>query len=343
MKGTTRRMTAALAAAALASTLAACGSSSASDNSSSASPNGAAEAAQFPFTQQNAWGTTIIESRPERIAVASGGDRDIAYALGIVPVISPVYPGSFVSPYVPEAEQRLGITDPVTWDDTDSTDFEAIAATNPDVILGMNSYVMDDDYEQLAKIAPVITFADANDVADATWAERFLRAAEALGLSEKAEQVVAANKGAAADAAVAHPEFAGKTYTYVVVHPSQLTYASYADQDPGVLEDLGLVKAPNADKYTAEVNGVSLENVLEFDADILLVAFPFGDEGVISRDSLESNPLWQSIPAVQQGRWAVVDAESGLASDIAYPSALSYPWVVEQITPILAKAAAGTS
>lgn len=325
----------------LAVTLAGCGGSGGEPGGTEPGATTPMTAAQFPITQKNAWGETEVESAPTRIAVVSGGDRDIAYALGIKPVISPTCPGCFVSPYVGETEKKLGITDPTTFDDTDGTDFEAVAAAEPDLILGMNSYSMDEEYEKLTKIAPVVTFSDPKQVFDMTWEDRLLRAAEALGMTDQATQVIAANKKVAADAAAAHPEFAGKTYTYVVVHPNQLTYASSADQDPGVFEALGLTKAPTSKNYSTEKDGVSLENVDQFDADVVLVAYPFGDEGIISRSKLESNKLWQSIPAVKNGHSAVVDAKSGLASDIAYPTVLAYPWVVQQITPVLDKAING--
>lgn len=307
------------------------------------SDDGGEEAADdgFRITQVNHWGTTEIEGRPERVAVVSGGDRDIAYALGIEPVIQPVYPGSFVSAYVSETEKKLGIETPVSYDDTDSTDFVAIAKTKPDVILAMNSYTIDQDYEQLAQIAPVVTYADPDDVNDLTWQERARRAAEGLGMVKEGEEVVAAAEKTASDAAAEHAELAGKTYTYVVVHPEQLSYASYAEQDPGVFEALGLKKAANAKNYDVDDNAVSLENVIDFDADMVLISYPFGSDGVISREALESNKLWQSVPAVRDGRWSVIDAESGLASDVAYPSVLSYPWVVNKLVPVVADAAAG--
>jgi|GEM_PF-862603 len=305
---------------------------------SSSSPSAAAS---FPFTQKNAWGTTEIPAQPTKIAVVSEGDRDIVYALGLTPVIQPVYPGAFVSGYVADAEKALGVSNPVTYDATDSTDFEAIAAAGPDVILGVNHYSMDDEYTQLAKIAPVVTTATKDEIDTLTWDARVRRVAEALGLKEKGEEVIAAARKAAADAAAAHPELKGKSYTYVVVHPSQLTYSSNADADTGVFEDLGLVRAENSKKYNSNNDGVSLENVDQFDADILLIAYPFGDEGVISKSALETNKLWQAIPAVKDGRWGVVDAENGLASNIAYPSVLAYPWVVEKIVPVLVAAAEG--
>ncbi|MFI6499553.1 hypothetical protein [Nonomuraea typhae] len=86
-------------------------------------------------------------------------------------------------------------------------------------------------------------------------------------------------------------------------------------------------------------NGVSLENLDQLDADLLLVAFPFGDEGLLSTAELEGNKLFQSLGAVKRKHFAIIPSEDSLATSMAYPNALTSPWVVEKLTPILAKAA----
>lgn len=330
------RLLGAVAALALTLGLAACGSGG--DTASS----GTTPTATSTVTQTNAWGTATIPANPQKVAVVSGGDRSIAYALGIKPVIEWSYPdGGEPAPYLVAARQKLGITEPVVYDGTDGTDFAAIAAADPDVILAVNSYSMDDDYEQLVKIAPVITFTDPAQSSAMTWQERITRAADGLGIPDKAKEVIAANEKVADDARAANPGFAGATYTYLVVHPEQLSYMSYEKADKTPLDDLGLVRPANAAKFNGDNNKVSLENLDAVDADVVLIDYPFGAEGLLSRSELESNPLWTKIPAVAAGRWGIVDSESGLASDMAYPDALSYPWVVEQVVPIVSDALAG--
>ncbi|WYB29336.1 hypothetical protein V6574_02090 [Streptomyces sp. SM1P] len=71
------------------------------------------------------------------------------------------------------------------------------------------------------------------------------------------------------------------------------------------------------------------------------MTYPFGDEGLLSASELESNKLFQSLDVVKKKHFAVVPSENTLASAIAYPDALSASWVVENLTPILAKAVAG--
>ncbi|MFD5976026.1 ABC transporter substrate-binding protein [Streptomyces bacillaris] len=313
-----------------------------SDTGSSDGKAAAAGDGSFPVSLTTAWGRTEVKEKPVRVATVSDGDTSIALALGLVPVITPdVEDGDPVAEYKQRAIEKLGKKKLKTYDDTDGTDYEEIAAEEPDITLGVNTWDMDTDYAKLSPIAPVVTFADKNQANTLTWQERLKTAAKALGLSEKAEEVIAANEKTVKEAAAAHPDFKGKTYTYSVVHPEQITYMSFADQDPGVFEQLGLVKHPRSKNYTADKDSVSLENLDELETDVLLMTYPFGDEGLLSASELESNKLFRSLDVVKNKHFAVVPSENTLASAIAYPDALSAPWVVENLTPILAKAVAG--
>ncbi|SCD88786.1 ABC transporter substrate-binding protein [Streptomyces sp. DvalAA-19] len=329
-----------LASATCLGLLTACSGSSGTGSSDGKAPS--AGDGSFPVSLTTAWGRTEVKQKPVRVATVSDGDTSIVLALGLVPVITPdVEDGDPVAEYKQRAIEKLGGKKLKTYDDTDGTDYEAIAAEEPDVILGVNTWDMDTDYAKLSPIAPVVTFADKKQANTLTWQERLKTAAKALGLSEKAEEVIAANEKTVKEAAAAHPEFKGKTYTYSVVHPEQITYMSFADQDPGVFEQLGLVKHPRSRNYTADKDSVSLENLDELEADVLLMTYPFGDEGLLSASELESNKLFRSLDVVKKKHFAVVPSENTLASAIAYPDALSAPWVVENLTPILAKAVAG--
>ncbi|MGW2303052.1 ABC transporter substrate-binding protein [Streptomyces sp. NPDC001809] len=330
-----------IAAAAAATLLVGCGSGT-KDKAGSDKPTTGTATAAFPVTLTNAWGKTEVAKKPLKVATVSDGDTSIALALGLVPVITPdAEDGGPVPEYKQRALTKLGAGKLTTYDDTDGTDFEAIAAEAPDVILGMNTWSMDTDYAKLAPIAPVVTYADKKHADTLTWQERLKNAAKALGLTAEADKVIAANGKAIADAAAAHPEFKGKTYTYAVVHPEQLTFMSHADQDPGIFEQIGLKKTAKAAAYTADKNAVSLENLDELEADVLLMTYPFGDNGLLSASELESNKLFQSLTVVKGKHYAVIPSENTLSSAVAYPDALSFPWIVEKLTPILAQAVAG--
>ncbi|MCS0637496.1 ABC transporter substrate-binding protein [Streptomyces sp. LP05-1] len=343
-----RTATALLAATACLTLLAGCGGNGTQDNkdgkdtanAEGAEKNGAGDA--FPVALTSAWGKDTVEKKPLKVATVSDGDTSIALALGVIPVITPdAEDGGPVPEYKQRALDKLGVKKLKTYDDTDGTDYEAVAAEEPDVILGMNTWSMDTDYAKLSPIAPVVTFTDKKQADTLTWQERLKAAARALGLTGRADQVIAANQKAVTDAAAAHPEFKGKTYTYAVVHPEQITYMSNSGQDAGVFEGLGFRKAPNAAKFSAQKNAVSRETLDQLEADVLLMTYPFGDEGLLSAPELEGDKLFQSLKVVKGKHYAVVPSKNNLASALAYPDALNSAWLVEKLTPILAKATAG--
>ncbi|MFF3427605.1 ABC transporter substrate-binding protein [Streptomyces sp. NPDC002602] len=337
-----RTLAALTATAAGLGLLTACGGGSSDTADKPAAASADAAKGAFPVSLKNAWGDTEVKKKPLKVATVSDGDTDIALALGIVPVITPdVEDGGKVPEYKQRAIDKLGAGKLKTYDDTDGTAYEAIAAEAPDVILGVNTWEMDKDYAKLSPIAPVVTYTDKAQADTLTWQERLKTAAKALGLEAKADEVIAANEKATADAAAAHPEFKGKTYTYTVVHPEQISFMSYQAQDPGVFEKLGFAKTDKAKNYAPDKNAVSLENLDQLDADVLLVTYPFGDRGVISPKELEGNKLFQSLNSVKGKHFAVIPSDNNLASSIAYPDALNAPWAVEQLTPLLAKAVAG--
>src|SRR3712207_8900168 len=50
---------------------------------------------------------------------------------------------------------------PVLFDETDGLDFEAVADTDPDVILAGYSGLTQEDYDTLSDIAPVVAYPEA--------------------------------------------------------------------------------------------------------------------------------------------------------------------------------------
>jgi iron complex transport system substrate-binding protein len=281
----------------------------------------------------SAWGTAQVPVDPQRVAVVSTGDRDMALQLGVKPVIAYRYGDNPNTEYQIASAKKAGfdLASVPTFDGTDGADYTAIAAAEPDVILATNSWSNDDEFDKLSKIAPVVAVEKKEQQDTMPWADRLRLVAKALGRSDKAEEFIKNADTEAAKVRAAHPQLEGKTFAYMIIHPEQITYGSSSDSDMGPIEALGMVKAPAAAKFTMSQDKVSIENLSVFDADILFVAYPFGDEGVITQKDLESNPLFQSIPAVKAGRYTVLDSDSGLASEIAYSGSASFNWVVERV------------
>lgn len=127
--------------------------------------SGADEETEYPITIQHAYGETVIESKPERIATVDWENQDTPLALGIAPVgVSAADYGmvteNSLHPWTDEAFQELGVDAPNVFDDVDGLDFEAISDCDPDVILASYSGLTQEDYDTLSQIAPVIPYKE---------------------------------------------------------------------------------------------------------------------------------------------------------------------------------------
>ena len=103
-----------------------------------------AAAQEFPVTIDHAFGTTTVPARPERVATVAWANHEVPLALGIVPVGFARAnfgddDGDGILPWVAERLEALGADTPVLFDEGDGIDFEAVAATRPDIILAVIS------------------------------------------------------------------------------------------------------------------------------------------------------------------------------------------------------------
>ena len=123
------------------------------------------EEVTYPITIEHAFGETVIESKPERIATIGWENQDTPLALGVAPVgVSAANYGLVTDNnlhlWTDEAFADLGVEKPVVFDDVDGLDFEQISDCNPDVILAAYSGMTQEDYDTLSQIAPVIPYKE---------------------------------------------------------------------------------------------------------------------------------------------------------------------------------------
>ena len=158
------------------------GDGGSSDGSSSGS---AEDRGEFPRTIKHAFGETEIESAPERVATVSWANQDAALALGVVPVGMPIVEfggnenGS--TDWFDEKLEEVGGEAPEQYSETDGIDFEAIAALNPDVILGVYSGLTQEDYDRLSEIAPTVAYPEGTQPFGTSWQDTTRGVGEALG------------------------------------------------------------------------------------------------------------------------------------------------------------------
>ena len=192
--------------------------------SSSTAPVFAEESA-FPVEIEHAYGTTTIEEQPERVVTLFDSNSDAVLALGVAPVgISKVGYGNVeengLLPWTNAAFEKLGVT-PNVFDDAEGTDYEAVNAAEPDLVLIPNSGVTEEEYERLSQIAPTVPYAK---IAYATtWEEEAEVTAKALGKEAEGAELIESTKALIAEKLAEHPELEGKTAAFCYIDPSNPT------------------------------------------------------------------------------------------------------------------------
>ncbi|MDQ0727107.1 iron-siderophore ABC transporter substrate-binding protein [Microbacterium sp. W4I20] len=334
----TSRLLAIGAAAVLAVGLAAC-SSTAPQSTASAGGNPASDDA-FPVTVEHVYGETTITEKPERVAAIAWANHEVPLALGIVPVglASASWgddDGNGILPWVEEKIDELGGEEPVLFNNDDGLDYEAIADTQPDVILAAYSGLTHEEYDQLSKIAPVVAYPK---VAWGTSVDEMIEMnSAALGLSKEGDALIE-ELHADADAALeANSALVDKKVLFAYLDPadlSQIGFYTQIDTRPGYLKSIGLpmpaIVEENADSDQFYLT-VSAEEAEKFaDVDVFVT---YGDDSLIA--TLQADPLLSKIPAIAEGRIAILPDATPVAAS-ANPSPLSIPWGLSDYLGLLA-------
>jgi iron complex transport system substrate-binding protein len=330
----THRLAALSTAALLAGGLPACSSSAAGEQESSGDT----------ITIEHALGTTTIDGKPERIATVQWANHEVPLALGVVPVGMAAAnfgdgDGDGLLPWVSERLEELDAEVPVLFDETDGIDFEAVADTNPDVILAGYSGLTQEDYDTLSEIAPVVAYPEAPW--STPWREMIEINAAGMGMAAEGEELVASIEQDITDAVAEHPQLEGKA-TMFLTHVdttdlSEVSFYTPFDTRSAFFEDLGLTtpgSVQEASKDPEQFSGtVSAEQVDQFnDVDIIVT---YGDQELV--DALNADPLLSQIPAVKSG--AIVLLPNTPLGTAANPTPLAINYVLEDYLSMLAEAA----
>ena len=300
-------------------------------------------ATAYPITIEHAFGTTVLEAKPERIATVAWANHEVPLALGVVPVgFARANFGDDdddgLLPWVKAKLDELGAETPVLFDEGDGIDFEAVAATEPDVILAAYSGLSQADYDTLSQIAPVVAYADYPWSTD--WRDMIRLNSAGLGMAAEGDALIADIEGEIADALADHPELKGKSAMFVThLNPFDLsTINFYTPNDTRVkfFADLGLVdpssvvKASEPGKFSGSVSAEQIDAFNDVD-----IAVTYGDAALIT--ALKLNPLLAKLPVVANE--ALVVLGQNPLGTAANPTPLSISYVVEDYIDLLAAAA----
>src|SRR5699024_6624000 len=259
-----------LIASTVALVMSACGSTTDGGTADGTSAAGSSE--NFPVVIEHALGTTTIPEQPERVATVAWANHEVPLALGVVPVGMAAAnfgddDGNGMLPWVEEKLDELDAEPPVLFDETDGIDFEAVADTDPDVILAAYSGLTQEDYDTLSEIAPVVAYPE--DAWSTSWRDVIRFNAQGLGLEAEGDALVTELETEISEAARRYPELAG-TETMFLTHvdPTDLSTVNFYtanDTRAAFFTDLGLdtpaavARASEAGDFSGSISAEQLD------------------------------------------------------------------------------------
>ncbi|UII55883.1 iron-siderophore ABC transporter substrate-binding protein [Cytobacillus spongiae] len=300
--------------------------------------------AQYPITIKHAFGETVIEEKPERVATIAWSNHDVALSLGVVPVgFSAANYGvqdeSGMLPWTAEKLKELGEENPNIYQDTDGLDFEAIADSEPDVILAAYSGITQEEYDTLSEIAPVVAYQETPWVT--SWRDQIKFNSMGMGMEEEGKQLLADIEKLISEKANEHAELKGKKAAFASFSAADLSkFYVYTPTDPRgeFMTELGMVYPESITSQMTDENSFYLELSAE-NADILndLDLFvTYGDENTLK--ALQADPIIGKIPAVQRGSVVVVGDNTPLAAALN-PAPLAIEYSIDEYLKLLSEAA----
>lgn len=309
----------------------------------SASSALADDATTYPIVIKHALGTTIIKKKPVRIATVQWANHEAVLALGVVPVGMAKAnfgddDGDGVLPWVAAKLKELGGAKPVLFNEGDGIDFEAVAATKPDVILAAHSGLTQKTYETLSQIAPTVAYPVAPWSTD--WRDTIRLNAAGMGMAAEGDALVARIEGEIAETVAKAPELQGKSAMFITHlnarDLSKISFYTTIDTRVRFFKDLGLrspkgvIDASLPGRFSGSVSAEKID--LFNDVDIFVT---YG--GPQLKQALTTNPLSSKLPAIARG--SIVVLGNNPTGTAASPTPLSISWVLKDYVAMLSEAA----
>lgn len=333
----TRRALIGLTGAVGLATVAGCGSQEATPASSGSDSAGTTEGG-FPVSIKHALGTASIEQAPSRIVTIGQGATEAAIALGTFPIGTETYTWGADKdghlPWVREAYEKDGKELPKTFEGGEQLDVETIATLEPDLVLAPWSGLTQKQYDLLAEICPVVAYEKT--AWTTTWDAEIATVAKALGKPSEGQQVIEQLKKTLAEAGGKHPDWKGKTFSYIYTQ-GQGTLGVYmpTEQRVAMISALGLTPDPAlADVKSKDGSDwalIGLENAEKLSQSQLLFTWYMD---AATKKQVLSQPLYAKIPAIKRDSVVAPDDQQ-LVTAMSMINPLTVPWVLPKLTPLI--------
>lgn len=313
--------------------LTACGSGS----NNTAAPQSGAAAGAFPVTIEHKYGSTTIKSEPKRIVLAGLTEQDALLALGIVPVATTEWLKRYEGAISPWALGKLGnAPKPTVLSDQGGVQFEKIASLRPDLIIGINSGMTQEDYDKLSRLAPTVAQLKGFVDFGIPWQDSTRAVGRAVGKAAEADKLVADNEALLAKARKDNPKFENAT---AVIATMWEGYYVYGPQDvrSRFLAALGFKLPPELAEVTKDKFGASISRERMDLLDQRLMIWLADNPGK-TRADLDKDTLYSSLAVAKEKRDLLIDVNSTEGDAVSFITVLSIPYLVDTYVPKLAAA-----
>ncbi|MBY0689868.1 ABC transporter substrate-binding protein [Microbacterium marinilacus] len=251
-----------------------------------------ASAADGTRSVEHARGTAEVPEDPQRVVVLEPVELDTAVALGVTPV------GAAVASNVAGIPEYLGVEGVEPVGTVPEPDLEAIAALEPDLILGTESR-HSELYDQLEAIAPTVFMATQAD----PWQDNVLLIGDALGQRDEAQELLDGFNERCAQIGEDH-DVSGETAN--LIRPrDETTLSLYGPVSfgGGALECVGLT-IPDQEWEDGLQADISPENILNAKADYVFVTTAdVDDESTVPAAIAENSAEFPSVTLVDTSYW----------------------------------------
>ncbi len=261
-----------------------------------------------------------VPAKPQRVASISYLGADVALALGIMPVGSTyMLPGR-------NPDFLLGLTKKMkVLGQRAQPNLELVSAAKPDIIIAIKRYTLG-NADLLQKIAPYVAYN--NELLSESYAE-VAQIAKILGQPKRGEKLNADFKAHLQEFAAKAPK--GKRPSFVIMWAGGSPSGFHNENTAAsIMVAIGGKNVLGPMATGGRFNSpFSLETLLEKDPDVILaMEWEVGSDGKSVR-SQESNPIWQNLSAVKNGRvfyvgdhWA--EANGPIAREVVLREAAHY-------------------
>lgn len=274
---------------------------------------------------QHSMGETCVPAEPSRIVALDHTSAGDLLSLGVTPigVANNLLPS--IAERVPDA-QRLGQSEQIN--------LEAVAALQPDLII-VGAWNAEAIYDKLMVIAPTVVF-DMQTTAD--WQRPFRFHGEVLGMEAKAEAILAHYQQRVDLLRTRLGEERQQiqvSLVRVLAQSGQIGLYLKNCFGGSILANLGLARPPSQNEGILNqppfVKLISREALPQADGDVIFIS-TFGATPEIATaadqalSNLKTDPLWQSLQAVQQNRVYRVGHYWGAGN-----SPLAADWILDDV------------